>query len=316
MCLKRLIKGLKDNLQDWEELKKTYKPERLGSKFIVVNGKQGVGKSSLCNGIIANNYRFYNEEIVEEARSIADRLNEKYGYNLEIADHLIFTSSSLVLSFKKKLKSHLIDIPNFALPNKQFKVQYFPYGSIVYIMEADILLNCRDYKDLNMYLYNLLKYFRHQNMTIIFDCQSINRLDKSIQEIITDIFFVYEREIEDISFMKNKVRIDTKKFTWKYIHIDNQSLRMQKEFAQFKMDLGVDPIKKEEYVFIGDIHKFYKSRSATPYFYHNIEKYEYIPHIKFMLDRVSVNKYCELHPLVRTEEIKKAYTDYKLRKAV
>ena len=310
MCLKKIFKSKKDALQTWEELLEDYKPERLGSKFIVVCGKQRVGKSSLCNAKILNNYRFYNQEIVEEAKAVADKLNTKYGYNLEIAPHLVFTSSPVVLSFKHKLKSHLIDIPMFGLPNNQFKVQYFPYGSIVYIMEADILLNCRDYKDLNMYLYNLLKYFGHMNMTVIFDCQSINRLDKSIQEIITDILFVYERNVEDISFLKNNVRIDTKKYTWKYLHIDNQNLRMQKEFSQYKseLDLDLSPVKKEEYVFIGDIHKFYKSRSATPYFYYNICEYTYIPHIKFLLDRLSVKQYCELHPLVRTEEIKKAYS--------
>lgn len=306
MCLKKLF-SKKDNLPNWEELKQLYKPGKLGSKFYVVCGKQRVGKSSLCNAMLVNNYRFYNKEIISDATAIADRLNVKYNYNLKIAEHLIFTSSSLVLSFKDRLKTHLIDVPRFALPNNQFKVQYFPFGSIIYIMEADILLNCRDYKDLNMYLYNLLKYFGHMNLTIIFDCQSIGRLDKSIQEIITDILFVYDRECEDISFVKNKVRIDTKKYTWKYLHIDNQNLRMQKEFSQFKMDLDIEPVKKEEYTFIGDIHKFYKSRSATPYFYNDIEEYEYLPHIKFLLDRQSVKEFCELHPLVKSEDIKKAY---------
>ncbi len=301
MCLK-----IKQKLPTWDKIIEPIKPERVGSKFIVISGKQRVGKTSLGNAIIKNNFRFYNKDIVSDAREIADRLNVKYNYKLNIAEHLIFTSSPLVLSKKRNLVSHLIDVPRFGLPNKQFKVQYFPYGSFVFIMEADILMNCRDYKDLNMFLLNLLKYFGHMNLTIIFDCQSIGRLDKAIQEIITDIFFVYDRDVEDISFIKNDKEIHTKKYTWHYLHIDNQNLRMQKEFSGFNFDLKIKPVKEETYTFIGDIHKFYKSRSATPYFYQDIEKYEYLEHVKAYLDKDSVDQFCELHPLVRPEDIKKS----------
>ena len=58
MCLKKIFISHKDSLQSWEELKELYKPERLGSKFYVVCGKQRVGKSSLCNSMVINNERF------------------------------------------------------------------------------------------------------------------------------------------------------------------------------------------------------------------------------------------------------------------
>lgn len=307
MCF--LKKQNKNSLPQLSAIMEQNKPERLGAKFIVITGKQRVGKTSLGCAMLVNNYRYYNDEIVLEAQEKAQKLETKYGYNLPIANHVFFSSSEFILSFEHKAKTWFIDIPRFALPNEQFKVQYFPYSSVIHIAEADVLLNCRDYKGLNMYLLWLLKYFGHMNLTIIFDCQSYTRLDKAVIELITDLIFVYKRETEDISFMRKNKQVDTKKYTWYYLRIDFQTLRMQQEFKGFvKNELDLDPVIKESYTFIGDIHRFYKSNSATPYFYYNLKNktYEYIPHIRSLLDPVSVKKYCELHPLVRPEDIKKA----------
>lgn len=305
MCF--LKKQNKNSLPQLSEIMEQNKPERLGAKFIVITGKQRVGKTSLGCAMFVNNYRYYNEDIVLEAQEKAQKLETKYGYNLPIASHLFFSSTEFILSFEHKAKTWFIDIPRFALPNDQFNVQYFPYSSVIHIAEADVLLNCRDYKGLNMYLLWLLKYFGHMNLTIIFDCQSYTRLDRAVIELITDLIFVYKREVEDISFMRKNKQVDTKKYTWHYLRIDFQTLRMQQEFKGFvKNELDLDPVIKESYTFIGDIHRFYKSNSATPYFYYNINTYAYIPHVKAFLDKLNVKKYCELHPLVRPEDIKKA----------
>lgn len=208
-----------------------------------------------------------------------------------------------MLNKRRKLYTHYVDVQRLGLPNPDFKVQYLPRGSVVYIQEADVLMFCRDYQSLNEYLINLLKYVRHNLLTIIFDCQVDSALDKAVRRLTVGIYHI-EESYDGRLLLFWKVR------KWKFIYVHNQLNDVVKELASVGVKINVSVVERGRYRTFGNIFERYNSFSGVPYFLHGIEKvgYEYLPFSKETYKIADINAFVAAHPLIRPEEVKKKKT--------
>ena len=153
-------------------LAKELKKSPLPPGVYVVRGPQGVGKTSFCTALLCADYKKWAKYRTSQGKWLADIYYKSNKVRLDISDRLYFSNIKILLNKKKNLTTHYVDVQRLGLPNGDFEVQYLPRGSVVYIQEADVLLFCRDFATLNTYLINLLKYVRHNLLTVIFDCPS------------------------------------------------------------------------------------------------------------------------------------------------
>ncbi len=281
-------------------LTRAIRKEPLPSGVYVVRGPQGIGKTSFCTAMIRADYKKHRKYRVEEAKSLANEYYKENRIKLEISDRLYFSSIKILLNRRKKLYTHYVDVQRLGLPNPDYDVQYLPRGSVVYIQEADVLLFCRDYQDLNTYLINLLKYVRHNLLTVIFDCQVDSALDKAVRRLTVGIYHI-ETSYDGRFFFFWKVR------RWKFIYIHNQLNEVVKELATVGINIKLSVVERGRFRVFGNIFDYYNSFSGVPYFLWSIEKhgYEYLEYPKETLSIDDINAFLEAHPLVRPEDMKK-----------
>ncbi len=271
------------------------------SGVFIVRGEQGIGKTSFCTALLCSDYKKWRKWRTQEGLRLAQ---EYYAYNripLNISDRLYFSNIKILLDKRKKLYTHYIDVQRLGLPNPDFDVQYLPRGSVVYIQEADVLLFCRDWQGLNTYLVNLLKYVRHNLLTVIFDCQVDSMLDKAVRSLTVDMYHI-ERSYDKRFFIFWKRRF------WKFICIHNQLNNALKELATVGVKLrGVSVLERGTFRFGSDIFSRYNSFSGVPYFLNGIEKkgYEYLEHPVQNLSIPGIQSFLDHHPLTRPEEMKR-----------
>lgn len=272
----------------------------LPSGVFVVRGEQGAGKTSMCAAMLCADYKKWTKWRTEQGRQVAQEYYKENKIRLEISNRLYFSSIKILLDKKRKLYTHYIDVQRLGLPNPDFKVQYLPKGSVVYIQEADILLFCRDYQELNEYLINLLKYVRHNGLTIIFDCQVDSALDKAVRRLTVGVFHI-ESSYDGRFFFFWKVR------RWKFIYIKNQLNDVIKELATVGVKIKVSVVERGRFRCFGNVFERYNSFSGVPYFLWGIDKvgYEYIEHPTESLSVNDINAFVELHPLTRPKDMKK-----------
>lgn len=284
-------------------LTKEIKKEPLPSGVYVVSGPQGVGKTSFCASLLCADYKKWSKWRMSEAESLAAAYYQDNHKPLKISDRLYFSNVKILLNKRRKLYTHYIDVQRLGLPNPDFKVQYLPRGSVVYIQEADILMFCRDYQSLNEYLINLLKYVRHNLLTLFLDCQVFGALDKALRRLTVGIYHI-EKSYDGRFLLFWKVR------KWKFIYIQNQLNDVVKELASVGVKINVSVVERGKYRTFGNIFERYNSFSGVPYFLHGIEKvgYEYLPYPKETYKIEDVNAFVAAHPLVRPEEVKKKKT--------
>ena len=99
----------------------------LGVDCILVEGNQGVGKTSAIAGFINLDYKYHSKKRTKLATEFSKELNSKYGYNLKIdGRHLYFSNIPIFLDKAHKVKTWECDFSKFAIPNDDFKVDYFP----------------------------------------------------------------------------------------------------------------------------------------------------------------------------------------------
>ena len=259
-------------------------------------GKQGVGKTSLGAGLFCEDYKRWRKERVKLAEELAERFYRDTGHRLDISDRLYFSNVEFLLNKRRGLSTHYVDVQRLGLPNPNYKVQYLPRGSIVYIQEGDILLFCQDNKTLSKYLINLCKYVRHMQLTVIIDCQVFGRIDKSVRTLSMGIYYITDSYDSRFLFF-------WKRRKWKFIYIDNQLNDIVKELAQVGVHIKVSVVEKGKFKFRGNVFERYDSFSAEPYFFEGIEEvgYEYLEYPEKSLSVEGRKAFLEAHPLERPE---------------
>lgn len=276
------------------------KQKPLPSGVYVVRGPQGVGKTSFCAAVLAEDYKRWSTWRTSEGQKLADDYYRDNRIRLKISDRLYFSNIKILLNKKKRLYTHYVDVQRLGLPNPDFKVQYLPRGSVVYIQEADVLMFCRDYQTLNEYLINLLKYVRHNLLTVIFDCQVDSALDKAVRRLTVGIYHI-EESYDGRFFLFWKVR------RWKFIYIHNQLNEVVKELATVGIKINVSVVERGKYRCFGNIFERYNSFSGVSYFLNGIEKvgYEYLEYPKETFKIEDIEGFIKAHPLIKPEEMKK-----------
>ena len=281
-------------------LTKQLKKEPLQSGVYVIRGEQGVGKTSFATALLCSDYRRHRKYRAKQARGLAQQFFAESKIKLNISDNLYFSNIDILLDKRRNIHTHYIDVQRLGLPNPDYEVQYLPRGSVVFIQEADILLFCRDYQSLNNYLINLLKYVRHNLLTVIFDCQTDGALDKAVRRLVVGIYHI------ECTYQK-RFLLFWKPQTWKFLYIQNQLNEVLKDLAEIGVKIDISVVERGKFRYFGNVFKRYNSFSGVPYFLKGIEKvgYEYLPHPKSNFSIEGINEFCELHPLERPETMNK-----------
>ncbi len=269
----------------------------LASGVFAVCGEQGVGKTSFVAGLFRADYQRWRKWRTEQGQILANTYYQANGIRLQVSDHLYFSSIEICLDKRRGIYTHDIDIQRLGLPNDKYRVQYLPRGSVVFIQEADILLFCRDYKSLNRFLINLLKFVRHNLITLIFDCQAFDALDAAVRRLIVGIYYITE------SYTK-RFFIFWKPRTWKFIYIRNQLNDVVKELASVGVKINISVVEGGRFrLFGGNIFGCYDSFSGVRYFLKGIENvgYEYRRTSRGDYTVAGINEFVEQHPLERPE---------------
>jgi len=268
------------------------KPTSLEPGFFVFRGAQGAGKTSLAAAMINTEYKYYNQARVESARAFSRCFAaDNNGQRLTIAKHLFFSNIKIVLDPKHNVVTHYVDTQRLGLPNLVYEVQYLPPRSVVFIQESDTQLFNRNYKDTSDYLIALLKYVRHNELTIIFDTQHDSALDKAVRRLAQYVYHVIESY--DRKFLWFRLGRQ-----WSFLRVNNYLNDAVKELAALGVHIRLDVVRKGVYRFRGDVFKRFNSFSGRAHFLRYIRDYEYLAHPSESLNVVDVEAYCEAHPLV------------------
>jgi len=280
---------------------KNLKEAPLPSGVYVVRGPQGVGKTSFCTALLSADYKKWRKWRTAQGQALADSYFRDNKIKLRVSDRLYFSNIKILLDKRRQLYTHYIDVQRLGLPNPDFKVQYLPRGSVVYIQEADLLLFCRDYKTLNAYLINLLKFVRHNLLTVIFDCQVDSAIDIAVRRLTVGVYHI-ESSYDGRFFLFWKVR------RWKFIYIQNQLNDVVKELATIGVKIKLSVVERGRFRCFGNVFERYNSFSGVPYFLYGIEKegYTYMPYPKETFKTDDIEAFYNAHPLERPKEMKKA----------
>ena len=268
--------------------------------FYSICGVQGAGKTSLATALLRTDYKYHRKWRYKQAVTLARRFYAESGVKLDISETLYFSSTEILLDEKRAIRTHEVDLQRLAIPNDDFEVQYLPRGSVVFIMEADILAYARDWATLNTYLRDLIKYCRHNLLTIIFDMQVGGDLDAALRKLNVGTYYVVESGVLRFLFF-------WKRQTWRFIYIRTQLNAVAKELAKLGVDIKIKVAEWGKFSVWSDVFGFYNSFSGIPYFLYGIEKvgYKYCQHAEDDYSVDGIKRYCEMHPLERPEDMRK-----------
>lgn len=290
------LKAPKQKKHKLFEHKVNLKKEDFSDRIITITGVQGQGKTSFVVDFIRELYKRQNKRRIKETNSFIDSLNSTIEngipcYNLSKSPqgHYIYTAKpfSFILDKKGRVVTNSIDPERLGLPNNTGGFDHIPYGSIIIVDEADQIWPNRGWRNTPKETIELLKYVRHNHITLILLCQVMSNLDLKFREFTMMHFHFYSREI------KPKRWFFKEKFIWHFLVTYPQELLMVKALR----DLGVESFKPTvqywKYISKENPHKYYTSRSGLPLFLRGISDYFYEQGpIGNALDRVNVNSYC------------------------
>lgn len=276
------------------------KQYRLEPGFYVIAGQQGAGKTSLATALLSIDFKYHSEERLRIAQSRVNALNAS-GYKLKLPKHLYFSNIELSLdkpmSSMRATRTHYLSVQRFGLPNDQFDVQYFPFGSVVYISEADVWLYTQQWQQLSKFVWNLIKYVRHNGMTVIFDVQVFDRLPIQLRKLCTDLIYVLSSNYEPARWWG----LIKQRTTWHY----NWSKPQQHSALEEMIKLGAKIKTKKmsfdgAFTYKGKIYQQYDSYCGEMYFLNGIEKHGYAvqTHAPKSYTPGGVSAYCNSLPLV------------------
>ena len=296
-------------------LTKDLRKAPLSVGFFNICGEQGAGKTSLATALLRTDYKRWRKYRYRLACDLAQEYYDCNGIELDIDPVLYFSSTEIVLDSRRGIKTHEIDLERLGLPNPDYEVQYLPCGSVIFIMEADILAYCHNWQQLSDYLRNLIKYCRHLKLTIIFDMQVGGDLAKALRNLTMGIYYVFTSGIKRfLLFWKIQ--------QWQFLYVYNQRLNVVKEFSQYGIDIEKKirvPITEwGKFRVFGNVFSYYNSFSAVPYFLNGIDKvgYVYREHNEGDLSLEGIKAYCDSHPLVSSHKAQPSSCDKMSKKQV
>lgn len=280
-------------------LTKELKKAPLSSGFFSVCGCQGAGKTSLVTALFRADYRKWHKWRYCEGKALADEYYAENGIKLDVSKNLYFSNTPILLDRRRKIYTHRIELSELGLPNDEYDVQYLPRGSVVFIQEADVLAWCRDWENLDEYLRLLLKYVRHNLITIIFDLQVGGDLDKALRSLIVGMYYVTESGIRRHWLL-------WKKQQWEYLYVKTQLNNVVKEFAQMGVKIKIPVVEWGKFYTRGNVFDCYDSFSGKRYFLYGIDKknYTYEEHVRGSLSIADINEFVKQHPLKRLKDKK------------
>ncbi len=276
---------------------KMLKQAPFPSGFYSICGKQGVGKTSFAVGIMREDYKRWCKWRYSRAVEVLQNYYRSNGIRLNIDPCLYFSNTPILLDRRKGIYTHEIDLKRLGLPNPDYEVQYLPCGSFVFIQEADILAYCRDWNNLSEYLRNLIKYVRHNLLTIIFDMQVGGALDKALRDLLCGQFYVVKSGIKRYWLFWKRQR-------WKFIYTDPQLNAAVKELTKLGVHIKVSVSDWGKFRVRGSVFDCYNSFSGLPYFLDGIENvgYQYKQHVDGDLSVLGIKQYCAAHPLAKAKK--------------
>lgn len=277
-------------------LKKT--PFPVG--FYSICGPQGAGKTSGAVGFFRTDYKLWRKWRYERGLEAAKEYYAANGIKLHVDKVLYFSNTPILLDRKRKIYTHEIDIQQLGLPNDKYDVQYLPRGSVVFIQEADVLAYCRDWVSLSEYLRALLKYVRHNLLTIIFDMQVGGDLDKALRNLTMGTFYMIDSGVK-------RFLLFWKRQEWRFLYVQSQFNNAIKEYSQLGCRSHFKAVERGKFHVWGNVFDCYDSFSGRRYFFYGIEKHGYTyKEFDSGSMRVSdINDFVKNHPLSRPDEVKK-----------
>lgn len=278
------------------EHKVNLKKEDYSDCIITVTGIQGAGKTSWVVDFVREIYRRQNKHRARESNVFIDELNSlkvdgKKCYNLAKSpqNHYIYTGApfSFILDKKFRVITQSIDPKLIGLPDNKGSFDYIPYGSIIIVDEADEVWPNREWQSTPPETIQLLKYIRHNHITLILLCQVLGNLDKKFRELTMQHYHIYYRQI------KKRWLFFKPKLIWHYYVTYPQEILMVQNLAEVGLDKIKPRVEYFKYVSKENPHKYYVSRSGLPLFLRNINNYKYdvIP-VCPELDRKTVAEVC------------------------
>lgn len=281
-------------------LTKQIKSAPLPPGFFSVCGCQGAGKTSLVTALLRADYKKWRKWRYQQGQALADEYYRVNGIKLDVSQNLYFSNTPILLDRRRKIYTHAIELEELGLPNDDYEVQYLPCGSVVFIQEADVLAWCRDWATLNEYLRALLKYVRHNFITIIFDMQYGGDLDKALRTLVVGSYYVTESGIKRYWLFWKKQR-------WDFIYNRVQLNNAVKELSQMGVKIKVPIYEWGKFYTRGNVFDCYDSFSGKRYFLYKIDEkgYTYKEHVNGSVSVEDVNAFVNAHPLKRSEENKR-----------
>ena len=172
------------------------------------------------------------------------------------------------------------------IPRKGIKCQHFPYRSFLEMQEIDQDCDNRQWSHFDLGHKDFAKYYGHNGLTILSDCQDYGNCDKKLRGLFTSLILVVNRE-RTKRWWQRKPR-----YTWYFYMKNNQIAEALKEFSQF-VKVEVPIVKAYKFTYKCEIHDMYHSRSNESLFINRLKNYVFRQPKTVDLSPDGVSKFCE-----------------------
>lgn len=283
------------------------KEQRMPSGFFVIAGQQGAGKTSLMAAITITDYLYHGRERLDEARAEIEYMNAiDSSWQLHTPLLAYRGKDAVHLDPRAGVDSLHIDITRFGLPGGSLDVQHLPPGTFLCFPEIDADLNCREWTKTPMEIIDAIKWLRHQDLTIIADMQSFDRVDAALRELTTDLWYVIDRRdrYERVKWWSKRKKLASTE--WTFIWLKPQQNAVLRDVLRNDLTPHVEKMLRKcladgsricRFVFEGNIYERYNSHSGKAYFYRGLEDFYVESHVPVDYSRASVEAFSESNPL-------------------
>ncbi len=270
-------------------------------RVMLVDGAQGVGKTSLIAALMRADYAYH----AESRRQLAILHYKTKGLNLTalpslaaLNTHLYYSNVEIALrgSLKTatdKFKTHNVTADDICLPDGINPAVYFPWGSVIFIQEASDRWHAYDWNKLARNIRPWLKYIRQANLTLILDTHNDSDIAKQLRELATDELYVDSHFYKPPRFFKLVKARTTWYFNWSY----PQAIRA----AERRGDSIKSYSQKVSFRIKGDVYNAYDSYGGEALFLRGIYDYGFAvrqhPKLEYA-SAVSIENYCKHNSIV------------------